>query len=56
MFLFRTYAGGNVRDLVVGGTQVVRSGNVLDIDGQQIDTRRVLNDARAVADRLYATA
>ncbi|MFM8352371.1 MAG: amidohydrolase family protein [Actinomycetales bacterium] len=53
-FLFRTYAGGNVRDLLVGGSRVVQDGNVLDIDGAPIDLGAVISQARSVADRLYA--
>jgi 8-oxoguanine deaminase len=53
-FLFRTYAGGNVRDLFVGGSRVVQAGNVLDIDGVSIDLSAVISQARSVADRLYA--
>ena len=54
-FLFRTYAGGNVRDLFVAGSPVVRAGTVLDIDGVAVDLGTIMHEARSVADRLYAT-
>jgi len=53
-FLFRTLAGSSVRDLIVGGTEVVRSGIVRSTDGEMFDMQSVYSDAKQVANRLYA--
>ena len=48
-FLFRTYSGGRVRDLVVAGRTVVSDGSVVGIDEEAVAT-----GATASARRLYS--